>query len=395
MDNAQMNPSPSPETGPPPVPRWATWTARLVLAAAVLAATGWISYYWLTNRPKAKRHRPKPQATLVEVNEVSRQSRRAVVRAMGTVVPAQQIQLASQVGGRVVEVSPEFVPGGRLQAGKRVLQVEPSDYQIAVRQRASDLARAQSELRLEMARQAVARREYELLGKDVSAEDREFLLRKPQLASAKAAVAAAEAALERAKLDLARTSVPAPFNATVQSRNVELGSHVNVGAALASVVGTDEYWVQVSVPADELRWIQVPGPDGRGGSEARVYWESAWGPRRFRSGTVGRLMTNLEPQGRMAQLLIAVRDPLDLNSPPERRCPVLLEACVRVEIYGREARDVVRVPRAALREGGRVWVMTDDGTLEIRDVEITLSGDEEVYVSAGLATGDRLITSDL
>ncbi len=397
MDTPQTNDGVAPvlDVARPAPPNWAMWIARVLLALLVLGVAGLVSRHWLLNRPKAERGRRNPQAALVEVSEVARENRQAVVQAMGTVVPAKQIDLAAEVGGRVVQVSPEFVPGGRLQAGKWVIRLDPSDYEFALRQRASDLARAQSQWKLETGRQAVARREYELLGKDVSAEDREFLLRKPQLASATATVAAAEAALDRAKLDLARTSVPAPFNATVQTRGVELGSHVKVGAPLASVVGTDEYWVQVAVPADELRWIELPGADGRGGSNVRVYWEPGWGPDAYRSGTVRRLMTDLEARGRMAQLLVAIRDPLDLKQPADQRRRVILGSYVRVEIEGRELPDVVRVPRIALRDGERVWVMTDKAKLDIRDVKIVFSGDDEVYVGQGLAAGDRLIISDL
>jgi len=251
---------------PPPVASGRTsgrgWGRRVLLfllVLVILAAGAGASVYYLTNLPKAKRRPPRPQATLVEVSPVSLVTESVVVQALGTVVPAQTIQLASRVSGEVVKVSGELAPGGHFDANEQILQVEPEDYRLAVEQRASDLARAQSALRLEMGQQSVARREYELLGQDVREEDRELLMRQPQLATAKATVAAAEASLAKAKLDLKRTDVVAPFNATVQSRSVDLGSQVAVGASLASLVGTDKYWVQVSIPVSQLKWIRVPG----------------------------------------------------------------------------------------------------------------------------------------
>ena len=53
------------------------------------------------------------------------------------------------------------------------------------------------------------------------------------------------------------------------------------------------------------------------------------------------------------------------------------------------------MPRAALRDGNRVWVMTDDKTLDIRDVTIAWQSRQDVYTSEGLAEGEMLITSDL
>jgi len=182
----------------------------------------------------------------------------------------------------------------------------------------------------------------------------ELLLRRPQLEMAKAAVSAAEAALEKAQLDLERTVVLSPFNAMVQSKNVDLGSQVSTGTMLASLVGTDEYWVEVSVPVDELKWIDIPGYNAKSGSPVRVYYESAWGKDMFRTGTVERLMTDLEPQGRMARLLITVKDPLQLQSNPEKRHPLILGSYVRVEINGVEVPGIAKIPRAAIREGKQV-----------------------------------------
>jgi len=370
-------------------------TLFVLLGLAILAAGAGVSVYWMTHKPKASRARPEAQAALVEAAPVRRTTRRVVVQAMGTVVPVRSVQLASRVAGEIVSISPEFVPGGRFRKGDRILQVDPKDYELAVRQRTSELVRVQSDLKLESGQQTVARREAELLGREVKEEDKELLLRKPQLAQAQAAVASAEAALEKARLDLARTSIVAPFNAIVASRNVNLGAQVSPGTTLASLVGTDEYWVRVSVPVDQLSWVRIPAGNGEDGSPARVCWETGWAPGSCRHGKVARLMTELEPQGRMARLLVAVEDPLSLRPGSPGQCALILDSYVRVEIEGREVRDVVEVPRAALRDGNRVWILEKDNTLGIRHVGVAWAAKDFVCVSSGLRDGERLITSDL
>jgi len=368
---------------------------RALLVLGVIAAGFGVSIYWITHRPKTRRQPPPAKATLVDVIEVARQTHKVVVHGMGTVVPTREIQLSSQVGGQIIDVSKEFVPGGRFVRGERVLEIDPKDYELAVQQRKSDIAKAQCDLKVEMGQQSVAQREHELLGKEVEDEDKELLLRKPQLAMAKAAVSAAQANLEQAILDLKRTEVSAPFNAMVKSRNVNLGSHVGIGTALASLVGTDEYWVQISISLDELRWIDVPKINRDGGSTVRVYCESAWGPNAFRIGTVERLMTNLEPQGRMAQLLLVVKDPLGSGSDSPHPLIMFLDSYVRVEIEGRNLQNVIQIPRTALHDGSCVWVMQPDNTLDIRNVDIVWGGNEHVYINDGLDEGDLLITSDI
>ncbi len=368
---------------------------RLLLGVVILAVAVGITIYWMTHRPTAQRQPPRPEATLVEVSHVRAQAEKVVVRAMGPVVPVMNIQLASRVSGQIVEVSPQFIPGGHFKAGEKILQVEQKDYKLAVEQRKSELVQAQRDLKLEMGQQSVALRESELLAQEVREEDMELLLREPQLEMAKAAVSAAEAVLEKAQLDFERTAIVAPFNAIVQSKNVDLGSQVSPGSTLASLVGTDEYWVEVSVPVDELKWISIPGYNEKSGSAVRVYYESAWGKDAFRIGTVERLMTDLEPQGRMARLLIIVKDALQLQANPGKRRPLILGSYVRVEIEGIEVPDIVKISRTAVREANHVWVMSPDETLEIRTVSIVWSGNDHVYVSDGLDDGDLLIMSSL
>ena len=376
----------------------ATWFSRgvrvLVILVVITAAAG-VSIYWLTNRPTAKRLPPLAKATLVDVIKVTRKTHKVVVDAMGTVVHAREIQLSPQVGGKIIDVSKEFVPGGRFVTGEKILKIEPKDYELAVHQQKSALAKVQCDLTLEMGQQSVSKREYELLGKKVEDDDEELILRKPQLAMAKAAVMAAQANLEQAILDLKRTEVTAPFNSMVKSRNVTLGSQVTAGTALASLVGTDEYWVQISVPLDELRWINVPKIRGNGGSTVRVYCESAWGPSVFRTATVERLMTNLEPQGRMAQLLLVVKDPLGLSSDSPQPAKMILDSYIRVEIEGSNLQNVIEIPRTVMHDGNRVWVMRPDNTLDIRTVDTVWSSDDNIYITKGLNEGDLLITSGI
>ncbi len=392
-----MSELPVPETAgtSPKAPRFQTllrWLGRLfrlALLVTILGVSGAISWHWMSNPPTTERRPPGAHATLVEVTPVEPAPARVTVRAMGTVVPAREIQMAARVAGQVREVSPEFVPGGHFKTGDRILVVEKKDYELAVAQQEGNLVRAEAEATLEGGQQAVSRREYELLGGDVTEEERNLLLRRPQRASKEAAVAVARAALEKARVDLERATVTAPFNAMVLERRTDLGAYVSPGTPLASLVGTDEYWVEVSVPAGELSRISIPG------SPVRVYHEAAWGEDAFREGTVVRLLPGLEPQGRMARLLAAVPDPLGLLSEETRERPLLLDAFVRVEIEGDEMPPVARVPRAALHEGGKLWVMLPDKTLDIRDAAVEWGVEDAVYVSGGLAEGDLLVTSEI
>jgi len=416
---------------------WAGRILRFFLVLAILGTAGGVSAYWMTHKPQAKRRPTQAKATLVEVRQVQPRQAQVVIQAMGTVVPTKSIELGSRVRGEIVQVSPAFMPGGRFNAGDLMVKIDPNDFDLAVRlqqaqvskasatldqavsaiaQQQAALTKAKSALALEMGQQSAAMGEYKLLGETIKPEDEALVLRKPQLKeaqancdsaeaatqaskalrdAAKASEAASKVALEQAQLDLKRTEVRSPFNAMVRTRNVNLGTQVAVGLSLASLVGTDEYWVELSIPADELRRIQIPDFNSTTGSQARVYHAGAWGPDTFRMGQVTRLMSEIEPQGRMARLLVTIADPLDLKSSPQARKPLILGSYVKVEIVGQKLSNVVPVERTAVREGNHVWVMDAEDKLDIRQVNVAWTGSDRILVSDGLAAGDRLIVSDL
>lgn len=420
-----------------PSPVWAGRILRFLLILTILGTAGGVSAYWLTHKPQAKRRPTQSKAILVEVRQVHPRQEQVVIQAMGTVVPTRSIELGARVRGEVVEVSPDFMPGGRFNAGDLMVKIDPNDFDLAVRlqqaqvskasatvdqavsaiaQQQAALTKAKSALALEMGQQSAAMGEYKLLGETIKPEDEALVLRKPQLKeaqancdsaeaatqaskavrdAAKASQAASAVALEQAQLDLKRTEVRSPFNAMVRTRNVNLGTQVAVGLSLASMVGTDDYWVELSIPMDELRRIQIPDFNSTTGSQVRVYQTGAWGPDTYRMGVVTRLMSEIEPQGRMARLLVTITDPLDLKTSPQARKPLILGSFVNVEIVGQKLSNVVPVERTAVREGNHVWVMGSDDKLDIREVKIAWAGSDQVLVSDGLAAGDRLIVSDL
>ncbi len=368
---------------------------RTMIVVAILAVSGYISYRWLINPPVAQRRPPQKEATLVEVMPVQAQAAHVTVRNMGTVVPARAVELATRVRGQIAKVAPAFLPGGHFAQGEVMVEIDASDYELAVEQQRANLVKAQSELKLEMGQQSVAQLEYELLGENAPEEDEELMLRQPQLESKKAAVAIAQAGLNQAKLDLERTVIVAPFNAVIQERKVDLGAYVNPGTPLAMLVDSDEYWVEVTVPVAELRLLEIPGFNSDSGSRARIYHEDAWGAGAYREGEVQRILSDIETGSTLPRVLITVKDPLQLGDTEAPSHPLLLGAKVRVELIGREVPDVCPVPVSAVREGDYVWVMNSDKTLEIRPIEAAWRGADSVYVSKGLGHGELIVVSDL
>ena len=368
---------------------------KVVLCVAILVGAAAMYQHQMKTSPRAGRKRPPMQARLVQVVGVQRGSAGTMVTAMGPVMPAQQVTLRPQVTGQIVEISPDVIPGASVEAGQKLFGVDERDYEILVHQRQSEIARALRDLKIEQGNRAVARREYELLGEEISKEDQELVLREPQLASAQAAYESAQAALERAQLDLARCTITAPFNAIVLEKSVDLGATVSLNANLVTLVGTDEAWVELKVPLHELKWITIPKENGEPGSEVTMRNPLAWGPNRSRTGRVLRLVGEVEPQGRLAQLLVSVDDPFCLKPENRDQPQILMGSFISAEIQGRSLENVFPIERFCVRDDDTVWIMDDADKLEIRPVEIAFRSPTHVYVEAGLTENERLIATDI
>lgn len=375
-----------------PVKRRLRLAIHLCLAGAILAGAWALGAHLLDTQPRTRRRPPARKAQLVEVAAVTQGTHPVKIEAGGTVMPSRQVTLFPRVQGEVTRISPDLEPGGRVAADAVLLDIDTTDYRLAEKQAKANLARARADLRIEQGNQAVAKAERKLIGLDMKGGDEALMLRKPQLAAARAAVNVAKAALERAQVDLQRTTIKAPFAGVVQTRAVNLGSRVTTGTELGRLVGTATWWIEVALPVDQLRWIRAPQGDDPG-SPVTIRNPAAWGPEATRAGRVIRIAAELEERGRMARVLVAVDDPMALAD--ASRPALHLGAWVQVELGGQAIERAVALPRRLLRDDTTVFVMTPNDTLDVRTPTVAWRGRDEVLITAGLAAGDRIVTTDL
>lgn len=370
---------------------------RVIFPILIVLCGVAVSAYILKTGPEPRRKTPRVKTTLVETAALSQTREKVIIHAMGTVIPAQEIELKSRVSGEIIKVNPKFQPGGQFNTGEEILRIDPEDYALAEEQKRCEVVDAEAAYRIEIGNQEVARYEWERLkGTDGnSALAKELALREPQLAKAEAVVKAAQAALKKAQLDLARTKITAPFNAVVLSTQVDIGAQVSAQTALATLVGTDEYWVQISLPIDRLKWIQMPDEEGGNGSTGQVYYSNTAGGETKWTGRIIRCLGDLEKEGRMARLLFSVKDPLGFETENGERMSLLLGSYVSVNIEGLEVDKVFSLSPPVVHDGDRVWIMRDDNTLEIRKVEVVWQDKDRILVGQGLRAGELLVTSDI
>ncbi len=343
-----------------------------------------IGFAIIKTTKKPEKTRPQRGAYAVETVPLKAGSQPVTLRATGTVVPAVQITLRARVAGEIIDVAPEFIAGGSFDKGEPMLKIDPIDYQLALEQKKAALAEAEFQFQLEAGQRDIAAREWELIesGNGASEADRALALRVPHMKYRAAKLEAAKAELEKAKLDLARTEIRAPFNALIIDRKTDLGTQVNLQDTLATLAGSDEYHVRASIPIDRLQWIECDPENGSAVTITRNTGE-------VRKGRAIRLESALEEKGRMARVLVAVKNPL------EGEQPLLLNEYMRMEFEGSAIENAYHIPRSALHDDRFVWLAKEDRTLEIREVEILWRDATDVIVSGGLNDGEQLILTNL
>ena len=367
---------------------------RIVLPVVVIVAALAVGMVLLRTAPKPERRPPQERASIVELQKLVRTRERISIPTTGTVVPRRAVTIQARVSGRVVDVSPQFIPGGRFAGGEVMLQIDAEDYRLAVSNQQAGLIRARYELAVEQGMQDVARHEWEAMqghseGRKFSERERELAMRVPHLRMAEGNLAAAAAQVAQAEVNLARTRVCAPFNAVVRDRYVDLGSQVSPQTPLLELVDTDACWIRVALPAGQARWVTSADGNGTTGSRAAVTSVPGIELQAEWEGTVLRRLADLEPGGRQAQLLVEV------PMPGEGATALPFGSYVRVTIEGPEIDNVFSIPGRALRDGRHVWIMNAQDRLEIRPVQVVWSDGERAFIRSGIDEGEVMVLTDI
>lgn len=361
-----------------------TTLARLLVFVLLAGGFGFGAWQLIQSAPQGSRERPKAPTPLVDIIDSTPQQHPIVLQAAGPVISAYELEIRPQVSGRIIELHKEFEPGGRIPAGSVILRIDPDDYRLAVKAAEAEIAKARASIALEQGRRVVAREELQSLGGSltIDASSQALALRKPQLRQVQAELAAAQNQLQRAQLDLSRTEVTLPFDVIVLERTRVGGEVVAARELIGRVTRADEYWVELRTQPKLLSRVRARSGDTPGSS---VIVRSR--ANRLR-GEVVRIRADLAEGSRLGGVIVSI--PLQARSGPE----VLLGSYVQAEIDAGSIENAVKVPRRAVQDNARVWVVDSSETLQVRDAETLWESAQTLLLSPHtLQAGDRIVVS--
>ncbi len=309
-----------------------------------------------------------------------------LVPSQGTVHARHEIELVARVGGVIQSVNDAFVAGGFFKDGDALVQIEPADYRYQLTRAESQLANAKSALAQEQGRSKQAKREWRDLGSESA---NALFLRKPQLQAAEAAVDAARADRDQAKLNLARTQVKAPFAGRVVEAFTDLGQYVTPGTKLATVHSTGVAEVRLPLTDHQLYLLNLPlGKSIENGPSVRLRAQVAGQQREWR-GQLVRTEASVDPNSRFVYAVAQVQHPYEGDA------PLINGLFVEADIAGKTFDDISRLPRQALHEGNQLLVLDAENKLHYRKVQLLQTAGDEAWVRGDLTTGERVIVSSL
>ncbi|MEL6997555.1 MAG: efflux RND transporter periplasmic adaptor subunit [Pseudomonadota bacterium] len=360
----------------------------LVLAIALAA---YKTSLWLTETaPKAERTARERVARLVEVSTVMAAEQGPVIEAWGEVQPARTLVVRPEITGTITWVHPDVRMGGRLKQGDVAARFDDRDLSLAVSRAEADIAEIEARIMIEQGQGEIGRRELTRLSRDLTASQRNLVLRVPQMAQLEAELASARSTLQQARIALSKTDVIVPFDGVITSEAIAPGAVLAQGTEAATFVASDVFEIVLAVPASALEWI-----DPNEGQLLAISQDNVWQENSQRTGQLVRLSSELSETGRMVELIAEVPDPLALTEVNEGKPPLLLGSFVRVTIEGRQIDGAVSLDRALLRDNDTVWIMQTDDTLDIRTVDVAWRGADKVLVRSGLSSGERVVTTPL
>jgi RND family efflux transporter MFP subunit len=360
-----------------------------------------------------------------------------MVQGFGTVQARVFAALATEIAGKIVFRDPDLEIGRRLPKGKILIRIDPEPYHIALKKaiaQVDGLLSQQASLEVEIkgyqkslgvSSEAVrlAQKEWDrftrLADDDATSksqvdrtkstlqttlgslirEENSLQLALARRSTLKANLQAAEAAVEEARLNLARTTIVAPFDCCVESRKIEIGEYVNPGKVVAELFDPGTFEVRVPVGLADLMWVlptlsnsensnSVSGPVVRvtPSHSGPITGQKAW------NGRIARLSGSVSDKTRTVEVIVAL--PETENPADSSGLPLWHRMFVEVQLPGRIETALFRIPRSLLTRDNGVYLYKN-GKLAQVPVEIVRLDQDTAMVRGNLNEGDELISNPM
>ncbi len=338
------------------------------------------AYAIMATRPVLQSEPPVSNIPVVQIITAQPQTLRLNVQSQGVVQPTQEMDLTTEVAGKVVYLQADFVAGGTFQQGEVLARIDTTDVDVAIVQAQAQIAEAHRQLATEQAQAEQARTEWQALGQGTPTA---LAMREPQLAEARAKLKAAEANLAFASVQRQRCEIRAPFSGRFYSKAIALGQSLQKGDKLARLYATDKAEVRLPVSLEQLAYLNLSShsvPYERGIPVQLSAAAQVWQARIVRSeGVVG--------DSTSVVYLVA-----QVIHPDKQQPPLWTGLFVQADIQGVE-RELFTLPQQAMNALQNVLIVDDKQQVHSRQLSVLRSEQNRLLIENGLNAGERVVVS--
>lgn len=366
------------------------WTSVLLqwLLVVIIVFTGVIiTKKLIATKPRIKKVRPKELAPIVKVEKIKLGPITIEINGDGTVSPSKKIDIVPQVSGKAIYVSENLVRGGRFKKDELLIKIDDSDYLAALAMAEADLKAQQAKLRQLKEESEEARKEWNDINPNLPPPA--LLLKLPEIEATEAALEAARASVHRARLDLQRTEIKAPFSGVVMNENVDVGQYLRAGQSVGQIFSDEKVEIRVYLNDRDVGYIKIPGfnTEIKKGSTA-VAETTIGGHFQKWTGYVERAEI-VDEKTRTIPVVVAIKDPYKTLP------PLSVGTFVRVRIKGYTLDRAVLIGKEAIQwtEQGTpfVWIVDKEKRLRRRIVNLQRSVNGKYIITEGLNDGEEVV----
>jgi membrane fusion protein (multidrug efflux system) len=327
---------------------------------------------------------PPPQVTVAEVQETDAS---VTYEYAARVSAYREVQVRARVGGILLKRN--FTEGAQVKAGQVLFEIDPAPFEAELARTKAQLQQAQAQ-----SNQAVrdAERALQLFSRGAGSEkSRDDAIAAKELGAA--SVAAAEAQVRTAQLNLDYTKVRAPISGITSLEQVPEGSLIGTSGdsgLLTAITQLDPIYVNFAFAdregAEIRRLLNVQAPKGSPAKDLKVKITFGDGAVYDQEGTIDFTSSSIDTQTGTLQARAIVENPNQRLVPGQ---------FVRATVTGLTLDDAIVVPEAAVMQGPQgqfVYTINSTGNAEIRPVELSRQIESGWIVSSGLRAGDKLVT---
>lgn len=345
---------------------------KILVPLLILAGAFLLGKFLISTKEEPKSQKPKPVVPVVDVITVAPADHEPPVISYGTVQSYFETTVIPQVTGKITEVSKKFKVGEMVKKGDLLATIDGTDFQAALANQQANLALQQRTLAEETILAKQAAEDWLASGRRLE-QASDFVLRKPQLATAKANITSAEAAVKKAIADIERTRLTAPYDAVVTERTASVGNLATTQVSLGTLVATEKAEIRLPLTTEQV--VRVAMPHQNQTSETLITLTSPNKAGTEWSATLARTEPTIDPQNQVTYVIA------EIKAPYEGAEPLAVGTFVNASIPALPIKNAYKIPEAALVNDSYVWVVSKESKLLRAPATRVHSHAGHVYVS--------------